>query len=44
MFVRNCALKQEAARLEAEMAQVCGVINAATGRLVDLIAKVLATG
>jgi len=34
----------EAAVLEAEMAQVCGVINAATGRLVDLIARVLATG
>jgi len=34
----------EAARLESEMAQVCGVINAASGRLVDLIAKVLATG
>jgi len=34
----------EASRLEAEMAEVCGVINAATGRLVDLIARVLETG
>ncbi len=34
----------EAAALEAEMAQVCGTINMATGRLVSLIAKVLATG
>lgn len=33
----------EAARLEADIAEVCGVINAATGRLVDLIASVLAT-
>jgi len=34
----------EAAVLEEEMARVCGVINSATGRLVDLIARVLATG
>ena len=34
----------EAARLEAEMAEVCGVLNAATGRLVGLIARVLETG
>jgi len=34
----------EAAVLESEMAQVCGVINSATGRLVDLIARVLDTG
>jgi len=34
----------EATVLEAEMARVCGVINSATGRLVDLIARVLATG
>ena len=33
----------EAARLEGEIAEVCGVLNAATGRLVELIAKVLAT-
>jgi len=33
----------EAARLETEMAEVCGVINAATGRLVDLIARVVET-
>ena len=33
----------EAARLEAEMAEVCGVLNAATARLVALIARVLAT-
>ncbi|MDQ4068890.1 MAG: HNH endonuclease [Actinomycetota bacterium] len=32
-----------AAELEAEIAQVCGVLNAATGRLVDLIAGVLET-
>ena len=31
-------------RLEAEVAQVCGVANAAAGRLVALIADVLATG
>ncbi len=30
--------------LEAEVAQVCGVANAAAGRLVGLIADVLATG
>jgi len=35
--------KIEAARLEAELAEVCGVLNAATGRLVSLIAQVLAT-
>jgi len=35
---------QEVGALEAEMAQVCGVLNAATGRLVALIAKALATG
>ena len=34
----------EAMRLEAEVAQVCGVANAAAGRLVALIADVLATG
>ncbi len=34
----------EAMRLEAEVAQVCGVANAAAGRLVVLIADVLATG
>ena len=33
----------EAAELEAEIAQVCGVMNAATGRLVSLIARVLET-
>ncbi len=33
----------EAARLEKEMAEVCGLLNAATGRLVGLIAQVLAT-
>ena len=33
----------EAARLEAEMAQVCGVLNAATARLVGLVAQVLGT-
>ena len=34
----------EAARLEAEIADVCGMVNAATARLVDLIGGVLATG
>ena len=34
----------EAAALEAEMAQVCGVLNAATGALVGLIEKALDTG
>src|SRR5206468_8903729 len=33
-----------AERLEAEMAEVCGVLNAATGRLVALIAEVVETG
>lgn len=31
-----------AARLEADIAEVCGVINAAHGRLVDLISSVIA--
>ena len=30
--------------LEGEIAEVCGVVNAATGRLVDLIAKVSESG
>jgi hypothetical protein len=34
----------EAARLEGEIGEVCGVINAATGRLVRLIGQVLETG
>ncbi|HWC10460.1 MAG TPA: DUF222 domain-containing protein, partial [Acidimicrobiales bacterium] len=34
----------EVARLEAEMAEVCGLLNAATARLVALIGQVLATG
>ncbi len=34
----------EAARLEAELAEVCGLLNAATGRLVALVGQVLATG
>ena len=34
----------EAIVLEAEVASVCGVINAAAARLVELIAAVLATG
>jgi hypothetical protein len=33
----------EAERLEAEMAEMCGILNAATGRLVGLIAAVLQT-
>ncbi|HVF13822.1 MAG TPA: DUF222 domain-containing protein [Acidimicrobiales bacterium] len=34
----------DVARLEDEIAQVCGVMNAAVGRLVRLIAEVLAAG
>ncbi len=34
----------EAAQLEAELAKVCGVLNAATGALVGLIEKALDTG
>ena len=33
----------EAQRLEAEIAEVCGLLHATTGRLVELIAKVLET-
>ena len=33
-----------AERLEAEVAEVCGILNAATGRLVGLIAAVVETG
>ena len=33
----------QADRLEVELAEVCGMVNAATCRLVELIAKVLAT-
>jgi len=36
--------ERQAARLESEIADVCGLINAATARLVGLIAEVLATG
>ncbi len=34
----------EQARIEAEIAEVCGILNAATGRLVDVIAKALEAG
>ncbi len=34
----------KAVRLEAEIAEVCGMINAATARLVRLLGEVLATG
>ncbi|MFN2506974.1 MAG: DUF222 domain-containing protein [Acidimicrobiales bacterium] len=34
----------EAAALEGEIAELCGVLNAITGRLVDRIARVLAIG
>ncbi|MDQ6910212.1 MAG: HNH endonuclease [Actinomycetota bacterium] len=34
----------EVAELEAEMASLCGIVNAATGRLVSVIAKGLTTG
>src|SRR4051812_47187273 len=30
--------------IEAEIAEVCGLLNATVGRLVDLVAKVLETG
>ena len=44
MFDSAGAVREaEVARLEGEIAEVCGVLNAATGRLVELIAKVLAT-
>ena len=33
-----------AAEIEAEMAEVCGVLNAATGRLVGLVARAIDTG
>src|SRR5947208_15013632 len=42
--VAGAVAEAEAARLEAEMAEVCGVLNAATGRLVGLIARVIETG
>jgi hypothetical protein len=42
--VEERAEREEVAeRLEAEMAEVCGILNAATGRLVGLIAQVLET-
>src|SRR5436305_12919222 len=34
----------EADVIEAEMAQVCGVLNASTGRLVALVARALDSG
>ena len=34
----------EGARLEGEIAELCGVVNAATGRLVERIGRVLETG
>ncbi len=37
-------LEATAARLESEIAEVCGVVHAATARLVRLIGEVLATG
>jgi hypothetical protein len=37
-------LEAEAAHLESEIAEVCGLVNAATGRLVRLIGRVLETG
>ncbi|MDP9071968.1 MAG: 13E12 repeat family protein, partial [Actinomycetota bacterium] len=40
----NRDANREAERLEDEMAQVCGVINAATGALVALVGRVLETG
>jgi hypothetical protein len=35
--------EDEAATLEAEIAEQCGILNVATGRLVSLIGQVLAT-
>ena len=37
-------MQQDVERFEAEVAEVCGIINAATGRLVRLIASALAAG
>lgn len=36
--------EDEAAELELEIARVCGLLNAATGRLVRLISQTLKTG
>ncbi|MBA3268232.1 MAG: hypothetical protein H0T70_08240, partial [Acidimicrobiia bacterium] len=35
--------KDEASALEEEIAETCGILNVATGRLVSLIGRVLAT-
>jgi hypothetical protein len=40
----RAAREAESSVLEAEMAEACGVLNAAAGRLVEVIAKVLHTG
>jgi hypothetical protein len=46
LFVYNADVvnEEEAAHLEAEIAEVCGIVNAAMGRLVGLLAKALETG
>ena len=45
MQLAETAQKQaEAERIEAEMAQVCGVLNATTGRLLALVAQALESG
>lgn len=36
--------EREARRLESELAEVCGILHATTGRMIELVAKVLATG
>ncbi|MDP8991904.1 MAG: 13E12 repeat family protein, partial [Actinomycetota bacterium] len=38
------AKEAEADAVEAEMAEVCGALNAATGRLVSLLARAMETG
>ena len=43
-FLPGNAREVEAARLEGEIAEVCGLLNATTARLVALIAEVIATG
>ncbi len=44
MGIRGNAEESEGATLEDEIAEQCGILNVATGRLVSLIGRVLATG
>ena len=43
-FVGERHRQPESSELEAEIARTCGVLNAATGRLVSLLARVLECG